>query len=229
VLFLNTNQEGDRHVSETVINVREETQNLINALHALSPSRNYLIQYLLMLPKEYPTVYDLFPEFLSDIETRESLRNAFGLEYASQVNPVFDRLAYHLRNFLGKLFDLMESRETRDALCNLLGVTDEALFNPRLEWIKAKLDGIRSESRDGPTMIKILQILATTEEPFAHWRSIEDLRTRLKKTEGEIMRSLTLSQDLSLIRRETKGNKDGCCLDPELLSHLDVVKQILEI
>jgi len=215
-------------MSQTTINVREATQSLVNALHALCPSRNYLSQYLLMIPREYPTVYDLFPEFLSDVGIREDLRNALKLDYGYQVNPTSDGLAYHLRSFLAKLFDLMEMPEVRDSLCSLLGVTDEALFNPRLEWIKAKLGGVKSEEKDGPAVIKILQVLSMTEEPYAFWRSVEDLRAKLRRTDDEVERVLALCQHLYFIQREDKGGKLGYTLAPELRKYIHIVKEIIE-
>jgi len=215
-------------MSESTINVREEAQRFINALHALCPSRNYLSQYLLMIPKEYPTIYDLFPEFLSDVEIRENLKNALGLEYGYQVNVIGDGLAQHLRIFLLKLFDLMESSVVRYSLRSLLGVTDEALFNPRLEWIKSKLVGIKSGTNDGPNIIKFLQVLSTTEEPYAQWRSTEELRAKLKKTDEEFKRSLKLAEDLLFVQREDKGVKQGYTLGPDLKKYLAVVKEIIE-
>jgi len=214
-------------MSETVINVRQEAQRFVNALHALCPSRNYFSQYLLMIPKEYPTIYDLFPEFLSDEEIRNDLKNAFGLEYAYQVNVIGDKLAYHFRNFLVRFLDIMESGDVRNSLCRLLGVSNEALLNPRLEWIKSRLEGIKSERSIGPIVVEILKILLMTDEPYPQWRSTEDLRKKLGKTADEVERGLKLAEDIWLVVSEQKGGRAGYSLSPDLKKYIVIVKETI--
>lgn len=208
--------------------MRDELQKLVNTLNALCPSRNYISQYLLLVPKDYPTIHDLFPEFLSDVEVREDLKKILGIDYGYQVSASGDTLSNHLRNFLFKLFDLMENPTLRESLCKLLGVSDNALFNPRLEWIRARVNGVKSDKKDGPTSIKILQVLASTEEPYEYWRLNEDLRKKVGGEDEQYKKSLKLCEDLYLVTTQSQAGKPGYVLSNELIKYLDTVKEIIE-
>ena len=45
-------------------NVQEHMENLLNALVALSPSRNVIVQFMAMTPMDLPTMMDVYPELL---------------------------------------------------------------------------------------------------------------------------------------------------------------------
>lgn len=203
-------------------------QKLVNVLTALCPSRNYFSQYLLLIPKGYPTMYDFFPEFLSNADVREELRNVLGLEYAYQVSPNSDKLAYHLRSFLFKLFDLMEDPTLRQSMSKLLGISEDALFNPRLEWIRSRINGMKSDNKDGPTGIKILRVLASTEEPYPRWREEDDLRKKVGGEDDQYKKSFKLCENLYLITRQQQGAKMGYRFSDELMKYSETVKEIVE-
>lgn len=54
------------------IEVKEHAENMAKAIQALMPSRNYIVQFLAMLPADFPTVFDAFPELLKDNQTRRA-------------------------------------------------------------------------------------------------------------------------------------------------------------
>jgi hypothetical protein len=217
-----------RDMSQEPINASQELQKFINALHAICPSRSTFAQYLLLLPKNYPLLYDMFPEFLTDQEYRDNLGIALGLDYGSQIRCLPTQLGYCLRDFVSRLFDLMEKPEVRNSFCKILGLSDDALFNPRLEWIRARIEAVKSDDKDGPAIQKILRILALTEEPYPHWRATDDLEKKAELPRESYNRSLRFCQELYFIQSESH-NGSGYVLSLELRKYISTLKECLGI
>lgn len=175
-------------MSAPVIEVREEVERFLAAVHALLPSSNYLSQYLFTMPKDYPTMYDFFPEFLADPVLRDRMGKVFGVEYASNISLRYDLLGAHYATFMGQIFRFLEIQELRAALCDLLGISDSVLLHPRKEWMRAIIEGFKADKEKGPVILQTLKILSETREPFTYWRGKEDLRAIRQegKAEGDL-------------------------------------------
>lgn len=65
--------------------IKEHLNNLVNALYALSPTRNYVLQLLELLPRDYPKMVDAYPELFKDEEVRNRLKDVFGIRISENV------------------------------------------------------------------------------------------------------------------------------------------------
>ncbi|KAA0002623.1 MAG: hypothetical protein FE044_02670, partial [Thermoplasmata archaeon] len=64
---------------------KEHLNNLINALYALSPTRNYVLQFLEMLPRDYVKIVEAYPQLFKDEETRQKLKDILGVKISENV------------------------------------------------------------------------------------------------------------------------------------------------
>ena len=65
--------------------IKEHLNNLVNALYALSPTRNYVLQLLALLPRDYPKMVDAYPELFKDEEVRNRLKDVLGIRIGENV------------------------------------------------------------------------------------------------------------------------------------------------
>lgn len=213
------------------INVKEHLWNLLNALAALTPSRNYVAQYIAMMPMDYPFTYDMFPEFLSTPELRGSLGRILGISYGADVNVVSDSamFAYNFRGFLERIFNFFENSEIRQKISALTGVSDDAIPNPRKEWIEHRLKGVKSIPNQGPHAIRIFRLILESLEPAAGWRSFQSLVKLLKLDEGEVRQIINLLvSKYRLVVADHRGGKEGYRLADDLNRYSELIRQITE-
>lgn len=72
-------------VNVTEKELKEHLNNLIDAIYALSPTRNYVLQLLELLPRDYPKLAEAYPELFKDEKTRQKLKDIFGLRIGENV------------------------------------------------------------------------------------------------------------------------------------------------
>lgn len=213
------------------INVNEELWKLINALMAITPSRNYIAQYIAMMPMDYPSTYDMFPEFLLTSDLRESLGRILGIAYGAEVNIISDsaQFAYNFRSFLERIFALFESSDIRQKISVLTGASDDAIPNPRKEWVEIRLKGIISIPNQGKQTMRTLRLISESLEPAAGWRSFNDLVKLLQLNENEVRRIIDLLMyKYRLIIRDDRGGKEGYRLADDVSRYGESIRQIAE-
>lgn len=149
------------------VNIKEHLNNLVDALIALSPSRNYLTQFLMILPQDYPTLYDAYPDLLKDGETREFLEKGFGVSLQKEpISIGYGKFGETLVAFIGKLFEKFEDKEFIDALNLLLkDIRAEPIPNLHKEWLKLKIEGALSEPTYGSEAAKVIRIIGEGKFP----------------------------------------------------------------
>lgn len=134
--------------------MEEHLTNLINALTNLSPSRNTLTQFMLLLPRNYTTIEHSFPEFSdSDVkETLEFLGCEFGDE-AKREDGFSEQLYFHVH----KIFDWLDDKEVRSNLFKV-AKTNDSIPNPYAEWAKLVLEKFLKEP-NGDKTVDFLKML----------------------------------------------------------------------
>jgi hypothetical protein len=118
------------------IDVREHLRVLIDALVNLSPSRNLISQFTLMLPKDLAIVERSYPEITFSSEAKTLLAKSFGVEFGDIVKRTDDSFSAALYTWIHKLFDWFEDEEVRSNLAKLLGAAVSSIPNPYAEWAK---------------------------------------------------------------------------------------------
>ena len=207
------------------INVAEEMSKFINALSALLPSRNYFSQFLMMIPRDWPTMYDIYPEFLHP-SMREKIRVIFGLEYGVNLNYRVDGLGWYFKGFLEKLFIFLDKPDIRKRISDLMGISDEQLINPRKEWFEARLKGVLN-GPNGDKVGKILGTLINTKEPYLYWRSKRDLASIHKLEIEELDNILRYALIFEIIRSVVKEGKPGYMLSEESQKFIEIMNEML--
>jgi hypothetical protein len=214
-------------INTPIIEVKEEIERFLNAIHALLPSRNCVSQYLFMMPKDYPTMYELYPEFLADPLFRERMGKAFGIEYGSRVECRYDSLSGQFINFMNVIFRILETRDVRLALCEILGVSDDVLLHPKKEWIKARIEGLMSDKENWPLISRVLKILSETMEPYKYWRDKMNLCEVLKINPEELNRLIRYPLVLGLVSEENKHGRQGYSINAEIQPYTDYLIELL--
>ena len=147
------------------VNIKEHLNNLIEVLMALSPSRNYVAQFLMMLPQDYPTLYDAYPEILKDEKTRNMLVEVFATSMGVNIESSYG-LGNDIRSFIGTIFTRLEDEKTRSALNEFLkDVRKDPVPNLRREWAELRLKGVSMEPTFGKDALRVFRLLAETKEP----------------------------------------------------------------
>lgn len=67
--------------------LKKHLNNIVDAFYALSPTRNYVLQLLEILPEDYVTLVDAYPELFKDEETRQRLKDILGIAIGEKVEP----------------------------------------------------------------------------------------------------------------------------------------------
>lgn len=153
------------HMSE---NVQEHMENLLNALVALSPSRNLVVQFLAMTPMDLPTMMDTYPELLRDEETRQVLKTIFNVTFGEQVGR--PESGYSSSSSLGRnlleclfgdhrIYEDLEREDVRSSIARILEKDVEEIPNPRKEWMELKLNGVSMEPTYGNDAVRVLKAM----------------------------------------------------------------------
>lgn len=159
--------------------MKEHLNNLINAIYALSPTRNYVLQFLELLPRDYPKMMDAYPNLFKDEEIRDRLKDVFGITISEDVE-VGHGLGRKLNNISNNIrstfFDTYDWEEFQKNLSGYLG-------------------------RDLPNIIDELweqRVMMAMSEPTYGKDCANILKTMKKKGEGD-----QLSTDISIVMEET--------------------------
>lgn len=192
------------------VNIKEHLNNLIEALIAISPSRNYITQFFMVSPMDYPTLYDAYPEILKDEKMRNILVEVFSVSMGANIE-LRGGLGNDIANFVNTIFSKLENEEIRKALSEFLTETrGEPVPDLRREWIELRLKGVAMEPTYGRDSLKILKLLAETKEPYERRCDLGDLISKTGIDEARMRRVVDLLMaKFRLIERDDRGGKEG--------------------
>ncbi|MHC1573762.1 MAG: hypothetical protein ACXQTJ_04880, partial [Candidatus Syntropharchaeales archaeon] len=147
--------------------LKEHLNNLVNALYALSPTRNYLLQFLELLPRDYPKMVDAYPNLFKDEEVRNRLKDVFGIKLGENVE-VGSGLAYNLHrvseNIMDQFFGAYNWKENQEKLSKYLGRDLDDLPNANDELWEQRIQMAISEPTYGAGCEKILRTMVNKGE-----------------------------------------------------------------
>ena len=159
--------------------MKEHLNNLINAIYALSPTRNYVLQFLELLPRDYPKMMDAYPNLFKDEEIRDRLKDVFGITISEDVevgHGLGRKLNDTSNSIRSTFFDTYDWEEFQKNLSGYLG-------------------------RDLPNIIDELweqRVMMAMSEPTYGKDCANILKTMKKNGEGD-----QLSTDISVVMEET--------------------------
>jgi hypothetical protein len=188
--------------------------NLVNALIALAPSRNYITQFLYLIKinegeKRFGEVEGIsfrilenaYPEIVKDDQTREKISKVFGVNFKEKVTLADKGFGEYLTDFLSTVLTFFADDELRRELSSLLkdefpqGVPD--LLE---EWVSVRLRGLSSEPTLGGIAIRALKELVKRGSA-----TVEDLKKALGVEEWDLVDALTLCRLYGLVRVDYRG------------------------
>ena len=193
--------------------------NLVNALIALAPSRNYITQFLYLIKinekinedKEhggeekgisFRILENAYPEIVKDDQTREKISKVFGVNFKEKVTLADKGFGDILTNFVIIVLTLFFANdEFRRELGSLLkdefpqGVPD--LLE---EWVSVRLRALSSEPTLGGIAIRTLKELVKRGVA-----TMEDLKKALGVKEWDLADALTLCRLYGLVKVDSRG------------------------
>jgi hypothetical protein len=188
--------------------------NLVNALIALAPSRNYITQFLYLIKinegeKRFGEVEGIsfrilenaYPEIVKDDQTREKISKVFGVNFKEKVTLADKGFGDDLTNFLSIVLTFFANDELRRELSSLLkdefpqGVPD--LLE---EWVSVRLKGLSSEPTLGGIAVRALKELVKRGGT-----RLEDLEKALGEERWDLVDALTLCRLYGLVRVDHSG------------------------
>ena len=188
--------------------------NLVNALIALAPSRNYVTQFLYLIKinegeKQFGEVEGIsfrilenaYPEIVKDDQTREKISKVFGVNFKEKVTLADKGFGDNLTNFLFIVLTFFADDEFRRELSSLLkdefpqGVPD--LLE---EWVSVRLRGLSSEPTLGGIAVRALKELVKRGGA-----RLEDLEKALSEKRWDLVDALTLCRLYGLVRVDYGG------------------------
>ncbi len=147
--------------------IKEHLNNLVNALYALSPTRNYVLQLLELLPRDYPKMVDAYPGLFKDEEVRNRLKDVFGIRIGENV-VVGSGLAEVLHEIsekvMSRFFDSHYWPEYQKKLSEYLGRDLDDLPNAVDELWEQRIQMAISEPMYGTDCEKILRAMVKKGE-----------------------------------------------------------------
>lgn len=223
-------------------NVQEHMENLLNALVALSPSRNLVVQFLAMTPMDLPTMMDAYPELLRDEETRQALKTIFNVTFGEQVerprSSGSSSIGYELLECLfgnyGFYKDL-ERDDVRSSIAQLLGKDVEEIPNPKKEWMELKLNGVSMEPTYGNDAVRVLKtVKRVCENSDRYMATISMIANESGIEEGRIHRVCSLLTKYQLVEKtevpeELNGErieKEGIKFSDYLVGYVPLIDEL---
>lgn len=205
--------------------LKKHFNNIINALIAICPTRNYISQFLMYLPEEYALMYDSFPEFLTNSLFRGKFQYALGLTIGPKLNYLPDSFAQNLIKLINLIFTLFNNKDLQLRLNDFLGdIRSEKIPNLLKEWILAKIKLAIQDSIHGKNAFKILKIIYENQilnpnsdivgfQPNTHPKKgvkMEDLMSNLEISKFELESIIHfLMNKLKLIKMISQKNEDN--------------------
>jgi len=193
-------------LAEEIGDFKKQLLNFVNALVAISPSRNYVTQFLYLIringSIDYRIVEEAYPDIVKDDYTREAFAKIFGINFTDKVSLNIDGYGYHLTTFISEAFKLFEDSEFRAKVSSILkDEFPEGIPNLAKEWLEVSLEGLRSEPNYGQNSIKSLKEIVRIGR-----LKPEELERKLNLSKGYLLQCLYLLELYKLIEKENDGN-----------------------
>ncbi len=194
--------------------IKEHLKILLNSLTNLSPSRNIISQFILLLPKDFATIEHSYPELITP-EAKEVLK-VLGVDFGDVVKRT-NGFSDHVFKAIHKIFDLLDDEDIRVVLAKLTGVSIDSIPNPYEEWVKLVLKKLL----DRPIGEKVIEFLKMLIEKShfmverrgysrganpSNWQPfLEEARDKLKLNPAEFREvlRLTVGESPELINYES--------------------------
>src|SRR4030042_3197847 len=157
-------KENLRDIAE----LKRHINNFFEALLALCPSRNYLSQFLSLLPDDYASMYDSFPEFLADRDLRETMRTILGLTYGPIVEIPATSTGKKLQQLINLALEVLSDSSLLNTSSDILKEVRNGapLIDPAKEWITVKVQAALEDPKWGIIAKGILNILKVPPPPI---------------------------------------------------------------
>ncbi len=222
------------------VDVKKHAENIVNAITALMPSRNYIAQFLAMSPTDFPTMYGAFPELLRDEKTRKVLESAFGISFGEQVKTQdYGKLGYILADFYDKIFKALEREDVRQGLAQLIETDEKNIPNLHEEWLKLKLDGLAMEPNYGKEAVDVLKAVKIIGEEKnkqypTYEVSIAKIADTVKVEEERIYQVIELLLKYKLVKKENvredeqgkRVEKEGIKFVDSLITYANLIEMV---
>jgi len=146
-------------VTVTEKELKEHLNNLINAIYAFSPTRNYVLQLLELLPKDYVTMAEAYPELFKDEKSRQMLKDILGIKIGEKVELgyglgyILDTISYFIKN---NVFGRYNWKDLQPKLTKFL---NRELPDVRAELFEHKIKIAIAEPTYGEDIKKVLTIM----------------------------------------------------------------------
>ncbi len=191
---------------------------LVDSLASLSPSRNIITQFILMLPRDATTVENSYPELVEKVA--EEILTKLGVEFGKDTSR--SGFSEELYRLLHAIFDWLDDGEVRRNLAKLVG---SEVPNPYEEWAKAVLKKISTKPL-GEKTIEFLTMLLEKEsyEIRSDWDEFMRMaRTRLGVSEIEFEEVCSVvKDDIRHLSKRERRKAMGSILHDDY--HLDLLK-----
>lgn len=183
--------------------IKEHLNNLVNALYALSPTRNYVLQLLELLPRDYPKMVDAYPELFKDEEVRDRLKEILGIRISENVE-VGSGLAENInaisKNVLSQFFASYKWEETQKKLSEYLGRDLDDLPNVIDELWEQRVQMAISEPMYGANCEKILKMMVKKLEDKEYVIDISTVMEETKLDRSTVLRIKTfLTKEIRIL------------------------------
>jgi len=184
----------------------KQLSNFVNALIALAPSRNYIVQFLYLIKKngsmEYRVLEEAYPELMKDEYMREAVAKAFGVAFKENVSLDASGYSSALIEFVDKALTLFEDSIFRSKVSSLLkSEYPSGVPNLVEEWVDVRLKGLMSEPTYGKLSIKVLREVLRVGRAKR-----EELAKMLGVSEGELIDCLRLLELYKLLVKDYDGS-----------------------
>jgi len=221
------------------VDVKEHVRTLMDALTNLSPSRNLISQFILLLPKASSTVERSYLEIASSAEAKSLMKQHFGVEFGDTVKRADGSFSEALYKQIHKIFDQLANEEVRSSLAKLSDVAVGSIPNPYAEWVKLVLKKL-STRPDWSKIIEFFRMLVERSsfivyregysrgayqpdwEPF-----LEEAKKRIKANPAELEEILRLTVGMpegdEIIHMERRSNFDKMIYLKHSEYHLDLI------
>jgi hypothetical protein len=185
---------------------KKQLLNFVNALVAISPSRNYVTQFLYLIRMngnvDYRILEDAYPDIVKDGYVREAFAKIFGISFTDKVSLNINSYSYFLTDFIGQAFKLFEDPEFKAKVSSLLKEEfPEGIPNLAKEWLEVRLEGLKPEPNYGQNSIKTLKEIVKIGR-----LKPEDLEKRLNLSRGHILQCLNLLELYRLVEKDYDGS-----------------------
>ena len=211
---------GERCLS---IELKEQLHNFVLSLLALSPSRNYITQFLFIVhinrSLDYRIAEEAYPDLLKNELVREALAKIFDLSITDKISLEPRGYGAKLVDFVKEILSLFEDGNFRAKVNALLKEEfPGGVPNLAREWLEVRVRGAASEPTYGQQAITILRKIMDVGRA-----KIDELEGALNVSRGVLLQCLNLLKIYGLVSEEYDGSYRP---SEELRRYPDVVEGV---